>query len=139
LFEVDLDTRAEVNTRNKMASTSLENTSRLDSLKWLVALAVLAAGIYGNSQFAEVTLLYRVMAGLVVFAVAILISLQTRVGRSVWDLAKEARIEIRKVVWPSRQETTQTTLIVVVVVIFVALILWGMDSTLSWSISSIIG
>jgi len=122
-----------------MASTSLENTSRLDSLKWLVALAVLAAGIYGNSQFAEVTLLYRVMAGLVVFAVAILISLQTRVGRSVWDLAKEARIEIRKVVWPSRQETTQTTLIVVVVVIFVALILWGMDSTLSWSISSIIG
>jgi len=139
LFEVDLDTRAEVNTRNKMASTSLENTSRLDSLKWLVALAVLAAGIYGNSQFAEVTLLYRVMAGLVVFAVAILISLQTRVGRSVWDLAKEARIEIRKVVWPSRQETTQTTLILVVVVIFVALILWGMDSTLSWSISSIIG
>ena len=139
MFEVDLDTRAEVNTRNKMASTSLENTSRLDSLKWLVALAVLAAGIYGNSQFAEVTLLYRVMAGLVVFAVAILISLQTRVGRSVWDLAKEARIEIRKVVWPSRQETTQTTLIVVVVVIFVALILWGMDSTLSWSISSIIG
>ena len=139
MFEVDLDTRAEVNTRNKMASTSLENTSRLDSLKWLVALAVLAAGIYGNSQFAEVTLLYRVMAGLVVFAVAILISLQTRVGRSVWDLAKEARIEIRKVVWPSRQETTQTTLIVVVVVIFVALILWGMDATLSWSISSIIG
>ncbi|MEC8819383.1 MAG: preprotein translocase subunit SecE, partial [Pseudomonadota bacterium] len=43
------------------------------------------------------------------------------------------------VVWPSRQETTQTTLIVVVVVIFVALILWGMDSTLSWSIRSIIG
>ena len=122
-----------------MASTSIENTSRLDSLKWLVVLGVLAGGIYGNTQFAEVTLLYRVMAGLVVFAVAILVSLQTRVGKSVWDLAKEARVEIRKVVWPSRQETTQTTLIVVVVVIFVALILWGMDSTLSWSISSIIG
>ena len=122
-----------------MASTPLENTSRLDSLKWLVVIAVLAPGIYGNSEFAEVTLLYRVMAGLVVFAIAILISVQTRMGRSTWDLAKEARIEIRKVVWPSRQETTQTTLIVVVVVIFVALILWGMDSTLSWSISSIIG
>jgi preprotein translocase subunit SecE len=122
-----------------MASTSIENPSRLDGLKWLAVLVVLAGGIYGNTQFSEVTLLYRVLAGLVVLAIAILISLQTQLGRSAWDLAKEARIEIRKVVWPSRQETTQTTLIVVVVVIFVALILWGMDSTLSWSISSIIG
>jgi preprotein translocase subunit SecE len=54
-------------------------------------------------------------------------------------LAKEARIEIRKVVWPTRQETTQTTLIVVVMVILVGLILWAMDSTLSWSVSGIIG
>jgi|TARA_B100000953_G_scaffold110586_1_gene90962 preprotein translocase subunit SecE len=122
-----------------MASTAIEKPSRLDGLKWLAVLVVLAGGIYGNTQFGEVTLLYRVLAGLVVLAIAILISLQTQLGRSVWDLAKEARIEIRKVVWPSRQETTQTTLIVVVVVIFVALILWGMDSTLSWSISSIIG
>ena len=56
-----------------------------------------------------------------------------------WDLAKEARVEIRKVVWPTRQETTQTTLIVVVMVIFVGLILWALDSTLSWSVSGLIG
>ena len=59
--------------------------------------------------------------------------------KAAWDLAKEARVEIRKVVWPSREETTQTTLIVVAVVIFVALILWGLDSGLSWLIKGIIG
>ena len=67
------------------------------------------------------------------------IGLQTEKGHAAWELAKEARIEVRKVVWPSRQETTQTTLIVVAVVIFVALILWGLDSGLSWGIQGLIG
>jgi preprotein translocase subunit SecE len=54
-------------------------------------------------------------------------------------LAKEARVEIRKVVWPTRQETTQTTLIVVAVVLVMALVLWGLDSLLGWLISLIVG
>ena len=52
---------------------------------------------------------------------------------------KEARIEIRKVVWPTRQETTQTTLIVVAVVLVMALLLWGLDSLLGWLVSLIVG
>ena len=79
------------------------------------------------------------LAGLVVVAVFVAVALTTQQGRAVWDLAKEARIEIRKVVWQTRQETTQTTLIVVVMVILVCLILCAMDSTLSWSVSGIIG
>jgi preprotein translocase subunit SecE len=71
--------------------------------------------------------------------VAVLMALQTSSGRAAWELAKEARVEIRKVVWPTRQETSQTTLIVVVVVIFVGLILWGLDSSLSWGVQAIIG
>ena len=67
------------------------------------------------------------------------IGLQNVKGKEVWDLAKEARVEVRKVVWPTRQETTETTLIVVAVVIFVALILWGLDSGLSWVIKGLIG
>jgi preprotein translocase subunit SecE len=42
-------------------------------------------------------------------------------------------------VWPTPQETTQTTLIVVVVVLIVALLLWGIDSGLSWGVKGIIG
>jgi preprotein translocase subunit SecE len=54
-------------------------------------------------------------------------------------LAKEARVEIRKVVWPTRQETTQTTLIVVAVVLVMSLLLWGVDSLLGWIVSLIVG
>jgi len=112
---------------------------RLDPVKWLVILAILAGGIYANSYYAAIEPLYRALAGVVMAGVAIAFALQTEKGAAAWDLAKEARVEVRKVVWPTPQETTQTTLIVVVVVIFVALILWGLDSGLSWSVRGVIG
>lgn len=112
---------------------------RLDALKWLVVLAIVGGGIYANSYYSAIEPLYRALAGVVVAAVAVLVALQTEKGAFAWDLAKEARIEVRKVVWPTTQETTQTTLIVVVVVIFVALILWALDSSLSWGVKGVIG
>ena len=66
-------------------------------------------------------------------------ALQTSKGRSFFVLLKEARVEIRKVVWPTRQETTQTTLIVVAVVLVMALLLWGLDSLLGWLVSMVVG
>jgi len=57
----------------------------------------------------------------------------------LWQLLKSSRTEIRKVVWPTRQETTQTTLIVVVFVFIMALILWGIDSVLGWLVGMVIG
>ena len=60
-------------------------------------------------------------------------------GKNFWELLKGANIERRKVVWPTRQETTQTTMIVVVVVILMSLVLWGVDSLLSWLISLLLG
>ena len=122
-----------------IVSAVSDNAGKLDALKWLVALAVLVAGLYANAEYAALTLLYRVLAGIVIAGVFVAIALTTVQGRATWDLAKEARVEIRKVVWPTRQETTQTTLIVVVMVIFVGLILWALDSTLSWSVSGLIG
>lgn len=112
---------------------------RLDPVKWLVVLGILAGGIYANSYYAGIEPLYRALAGVVMSGVAIAFALQTEKGAAVWNLAKEARVEVRKVVWPTPQETTQTTLIVVVVVIFVALILWGLDSGLSWGVRGVIG
>lgn len=112
---------------------------RLDGLKWLIVIAILGAGIYANSYYSAIEPLYRAIAGVFVAGFAVLVALQTEKGAFAWDLAKEARIEIRKVVWPTTQETTQTTLIVVVVVIFVALILWALDSGLSWGVKGVIG
>ena len=76
---------------------------------------------------------------LVVAAVAGAVASQTSQGVAFWELARAARTEIRKVVWPTRQETTQTTLIVVAVVLVMALILWGLDTLLGWLASMLIG
>ena len=112
---------------------------KLDSLKWVIVAVLVAAGVYGNSYFAAESMLYRVIGLLVLAGIAGWIASQTSKGSAFVSLCMEARSEIRKVVWPTRAETSQTTLIVVVVVIIVAIILWGLDSFLSWLIALIIG
>ena len=113
--------------------------SRFDMLKWLLVAALVVTGVVGNQYFSAEPILYRVLALLVIAALAGVIALQTSKGKAFWVLAKEARVEIRKVVWPTRQETTQTTLIVVAVVLVMALLLWGLDSLLGWLVSLIVG
>ena len=113
--------------------------SRLDSLKWLIVVALLAAAVVGNSYFSTESLLYRVLAIVALAAVAGFVALQTAKGHAFWSLVKGSRTEIRKVVWPTRQETVQTTLIVVAFVLVVALLLWGLDSFLGWLVSLVIG
>jgi preprotein translocase subunit SecE len=76
---------------------------------------------------------------LAIALVAALIAAQTVKGSAFLVMFKEARNEIRKVVWPNRQETLQTTMIVVAVVLIMALLLWGLDSLLSWGVSLLIG
>jgi preprotein translocase subunit SecE len=122
-----------------MSSKAEAGEYQLDGLKWLVVLAIVAGGIYANSYYAAIEPLFRALAGVLIVAVAIGVALQTEKGAWAWNLAKEARVEVRKVVWPTTQETTQTTLIVVGVVILVALILWGLDSGLSWGVRGVIG
>ncbi|MFJ4145872.1 preprotein translocase subunit SecE [Pseudomonas sp. NPDC089734] len=113
--------------------------SRFDSLKWLLVVALVVVGVVGNQYYSASPILYRVLVLLVIAAVAAFVALQTGKGKAFFVLAKEARAEIRKVVWPTRQETTQTTLIVVAVVLVMALLLWGLDSLLGWLVSLIVG
>ena len=110
-------------------------TSRFDSIKWLIVFALVAVAVVGNSYYADQSLLYRVLGIVVLAVVAGLVALQTARGAAFWILVKGSRTEIRKVVWPTRQETVQTTMIVVAFVLLVALILWGLDSFLGWLVS----
>lgn len=111
----------------------------MDVLKWIVVAVIVLVGVAGNHYFAAESVLYRAVALVALGLVAGFVALQTTKGKAFWALLKEARIEIRKVVWPSRTETTQTTLIVVAVVLVMALILWGLDTLLGWIISNLIG
>ena len=113
--------------------------SRLDLLKWLVVAVLVMVAVVANQYYSAQPIFYRVLGILVMAAVAGFIALQTVKGPAFFTLAKEARAEIRKVVWPSRQETTQTTLIVVAVVLVMALVLWRLDSLLGWLVSMIVG
>jgi len=121
-------------------TTSTEsNQSVLDWSKWIIVVVIVAGGVFGNWYYQDQSLLYRVLALLALAAVAALISFQTTQGRALWELMKESRVEIRRVVWPNRQETTQTTFIVVLLVLVFSMILWGLDSLLSWIVSTVIG
>ena len=112
---------------------------RFDAIKWLLVVAIVAAGVVANSQFADVALLYRVLGIVAAGLVAVFIAVNTAKGAAFWGLMKEAQVEVRKVVWPTREETNQTTLIVLAVVLVMALILWLIDTLLGWLASLIIG
>lgn len=111
----------------------------LDWLKWLATIALLGLGVFGNWYYQDESLLMRVLGLIAMAALAVAIALQTERGAAIWTLLKEARGEIRRVVWPTRDETLQTTVIVLVLVLVFALILWMLDSALSWLVSSVIG
>ncbi len=112
---------------------------RLDGLKWLLVVLLVAAGVVGNSYYSDVAVLYRVLALLVGGMAAAFVAVNTAKGSAFWNLLTEARTEFRRVVWPSRQEVNQTTLIVVAVVVVMSIVLWALDSLLGWLASLIIG
>lgn len=112
---------------------------RLDFAKWIVVIALVALGVVGNSHFSAQPLYLRALALIALAAVALFVTYQTEKGANLWALVQGSIVELRKVVWPTRQETNQTTLIVVVVVFVMSLILWMLDSFLGYLASKIIG
>ena len=118
----------------------VEASASLDFIKWMVVAGIIGAGVYGNSAYAaDYGLLERTLALVVMGVVVVLVAMTTIKGSAFFRLVRESRAEIRRVVWPTRQETTQTTLMVVVVVVIMALILWGLDTLFNTLISLVIG
>jgi preprotein translocase subunit SecE len=60
-------------------------------------------------------------------------------GQRLWAFIQGARVEIRKVVWPTKQETTQTAIAVFVFTLIMALFFWGLDSFLLWLTRTLVG
>jgi len=117
-----------------------ESSSALDGVLWAFVVAIVAVGVYGNSAYAnEYSVFERTLALVPMALIAIFAGIKTAKGASFMRLVKESRQEIRRVVWPTRQETTQTTFMVVLVVVVMGLILWGLDAILNIVVSKIIG
>ena len=98
-----------------------------------------AAAIGGFYYFDDQATWIRVIGLLVALLVAGMIALQTELGKAAWTFRREAVIEMRKVVWPTRKETAQTTMVVLVVVMIVAVLLWLLDMFLAWAVRFLTG
>ena len=122
------------------SQTEVSTAPRYDSLL-LAAAVLLLVGALGSFYIfsAEVNALVRTLGLLAATGVALALAYRTELGRSVWSYITGARTELRKVVWPSRQETLQATLMIAVVVLITALLLWGLDSLLLWGVKLLTG
>lgn len=122
-----------------VVKTEIEVTNKLDTFKLLLAIVVLLAGIAGFYYFEAEGLLYRVLGLLAFVLVALGMVYTTNLGQSVVGFGREARAEVRKVVWPSRQETVQTTMMVIVAVIIIGIFLWLIDMVLVSAVQYLTG
>jgi len=113
--------------------------SGLDTVKLAVALVLLCGAVFAFYWYADQSLLMRVLGLIGVAVVCVLIASQTALGRSTWTFIGSTRTEVRKVVWPTRAETTQTALAVLFVVLLMGVVLWLLDMFLLWAIRLLTG
>ncbi len=115
------------------------NSKAKDILLWGLVFIILLAAVVGNQVYSEQALFIRIVAVVGSIVVAGVLAFQTVKGKAVIDFARESRVEVRKVVWPTRQETIQTTLIIFAVVAVVGLFLFLLDGALIWLVDLITG
>ncbi|NUF27757.1 preprotein translocase subunit SecE [Gilliamella bombicola] len=118
-----------------LVSNESQNTNTiLDKLKWGLVLVLIAFIVWGNFYFSQPNDIYqpntivRIIIVVVVSLLTLFIAVTTNKGKLFLSFLNESRKELRKVVWPTRKETTQTTLLIAAITVIVGLALWGMDS-----------
>jgi preprotein translocase subunit SecE len=104
----------------------------IDKVKLGIAALILGGGVYGYYELPalmgqDVSVLLRAGLLIVAVVVALGVAATSQYGASLIEFSKGSRIELRKMVWPTRQETIQTTLIVLLLVVLVAVFLWLID------------
>jgi preprotein translocase subunit SecE len=113
--------------------------SGLDNLKLGAAILLLVGAIYAFYHFEEQLLVVRVLGLLAVAGIAVFIAAQSSTGKSIMGFISGAQSEVRRVVWPTRAETTQTTLAVLVIVLIMGILLWLFDMVLLAAIQMLTG
>ena len=109
-----------------------------DQWKTILAVLIVVAGLalyYVNPL--GLNALTKVLVTLVVFVIAVTVFVKSEQGDRFVHFLKETRIELRKVVWPTRPETIKTTGIIMVAVVIVAIFLWIIDAFFTWGVQSI--
>lgn len=114
--------------------------SRFDLIKWGVIILGFFAALGANYYYInEVPVSLRIIGWIIIFGLLLAIAGFTVKGKQFIEFAKAARAELRKVTWPTRQETLQTTGLVILLVLVVGVFLWGVDSVLLWIVGWLTG
>ena len=111
----------------------------LDKVLWIVVAAIIVAVGVLNSIYVNESLFYRVLGGLVLAIVAGFVATKTSQGAHLWHIAKGARAEVRRVVWPTQTERNRATLMVVAVIFLMAIMLWALDGLFGWIAGRLLG
>ena len=120
---------------NMKSSNESQNKTK-DILSWL-AVVLLTAGAFFCTYYYTFSGSVQSIIWLGWFLLSLSFAYLTTTGKQVYQFAQESKIELLKVVWPTRQETIQTTTIVIVMVTLTGFILWGIDSMMMWAIAKI--
>ena len=110
-----------------------------DVAKYVLAFALAAGGIFAWYWFGQWPVVLRGMLVVAAIAAAIGVVAVTAKGRQGREFVSESRFELRKVVWPTRQETLRITGVILLVVVIVSLILSAFDLVISWVIRLLLG
>jgi preprotein translocase subunit SecE len=122
------------------AKTETNQSGALDTLKLLLSAAILVGGLYGFYYYEnDLALPLRVLMVLGGTGVGIALAMTSVQGQQLWHFIQGSRVEIRKVVWPTRQETTQTAIAVFVFTLILAMFFWALDSGLLWLTRRLVG
>jgi len=109
-----------------------QSVSVLDTAKLVAGAAILAGGIAAFYMLPDLPIWLRWIIELSALVLGTLVGLQSAPGKTFWGFVQSSRTELRKVVWPDRQETLQVTLVVFVMLIVLALFFWALDSLLGF-------
>jgi preprotein translocase subunit SecE len=116
-----------------------EQPTIADTAKLAFAGLVVVSGLVGYYYFADASALLRALSVIIALAVAAGVGFTSLQGRWLWKFIQSARIELKKVVWPTREETIQTTVVVLVVALFGGVFFWLLDLMLLWLTTRITG
>lgn len=115
-----------------MTEQAQQSVSVLDTAKLVAGAAILAGGIAAFYLLPDLPIWLRWIIVLAALVLGMLVGMQSAPGRTFWEFVQSSRTELRKVVWPNRQETVQVTLVVFVMLVVLALFFWALDSLLGF-------
>lgn len=121
-----------------MQKNEAVKSNKLDIFLWLLVVVLVAAMVIGNIYFSSYAVSVRIAVIIVGAIIALYLAYLTAKGKKAWGFMKDSRNEMRKVVWPNRQETTRTTMMVIAIVVVMSLIVWGVDSLFALFVSSVV-